>query len=142
MLETSNQDEPYGCNTMMTQSRKACHLMSDSSCRNTEESKENRSMKAVRLVEAHYPLQMQEIPVPTIGESDVLVRVRAAGICHSDVHYRAGKSPGQPLPRTLGHEIAGVVEQVGSRVTTVKVGHRICVHYVLSCGECSYCNSG
>ena len=99
-------------------------------------------MKAVRLVEVHYPLQMQEIPVPTIGESDVLVRVRAAGICHSDVHYRAGKSPGQPLPRTLGHEIAGVVEQVGSRVTTVKVGHRICVHYVLSCGECSYCTSG
>jgi S-(hydroxymethyl)glutathione dehydrogenase/alcohol dehydrogenase len=78
-------------------------------------------MKAVRLVEAHYPLQMQEIPVPTIGESDVLVRVRAAGICHSDVHYRVGKSPGQPLPRTLGHEIAGVVEQVGSHVTTVKV---------------------
>jgi 2-desacetyl-2-hydroxyethyl bacteriochlorophyllide A dehydrogenase len=99
-------------------------------------------MKAVRLVEAHHPLQMQEIPVPTIGESDVLVRVRAAGICHSDVHYRAGKSPVQPLPRTLGHEIAGVVEQVGSRVTTIKVGQRVCVHYVLSCGECSYCTSG
>ena len=98
-------------------------------------------MKAVRLVEAHYPLQMQD-PVPTIGESDVLVRVRAAGICHSDVHYRAGKSPVQPLPRTLGHEVAGVVEQVGSHVTTVKVGHRVCVHYVLSCGQCSYCNAG
>ncbi len=71
-------------------------------------------MKAVRLVEAHSPLQMQEIPVPTIGESDVLLRVRAAGICHTDVHYRAGTSPVQPLPRTLGHEIAGIVEQVGS----------------------------
>lgn len=99
-------------------------------------------MRAVRLVEAHSPLQMQEIPVPTVGESDVLVRVRAAGICHSDVHYRAGKSPVQPLPRTLGHEIAGVVEQVGSRVRTVTVGSRACVHYVLSCGECSYCTSG
>ncbi len=46
-------------------------------------------MKAVRLVEVHRPLQMQEIPVPTIGDDDVLVRVRAAGICHTDVHYRA-----------------------------------------------------
>lgn len=99
-------------------------------------------MKAVRLVEAHYPLQMQEIPIPTIGERDVLVRVRAAGICHSDVHYRAGKAPVQPLPRTLGHEIAGVVEQVGSHVTTVQIGQRVCVHYVLSCGECYYCNAG
>ncbi|GCE08924.1 alcohol dehydrogenase catalytic domain-containing protein [Dictyobacter aurantiacus] len=99
-------------------------------------------MKAVRLVEARYPLQMQEIPVPSIGERDVLIRVRAAGICHSDVHYRTGQSPVQPLPRTLGHEIAGVVEQVGSHVTTVEVGSRVCVHYVLSCGECSYCNAG
>src|SRR5437588_9745152 len=127
MLETSNQDEPYGCNTMMTQSRKACHLMSDSSCRNTEESKENRSMKAVRLVEVHHPLQLQEIPMPTIGESDVLVRVRAAGICHSDVHYREGTSPIGTLPRTPGHEIAGIVEQVGKQVTTVKVGERVCI---------------
>ena len=99
-------------------------------------------MKAVRLVEVHRPLQMQEIPVPSIGESDVLVRVRAAGICHSDVHYRGGKAPVQLLPRTLGHEIAGVVEQVGNHVTTVKVGDRVCVHYVLSCGNCYYCNSG
>src|SRR5436305_9917867 len=55
MLGTSDQDEPYGCNTTMTQSRKACHLMSDSSCRTQKKAKENRSMKAVRLVEAHYP---------------------------------------------------------------------------------------
>ena len=99
-------------------------------------------MKAIRLVEAHYPLQMQEIPIPTIGESDVLVRVRAAGICHSDVHYRAGTPSKPPLPRTLGHEVAGVAEQVGSSATTVKVGNRICVHYVLSCGECYCCNTG
>lgn len=99
-------------------------------------------MRAIRLVEAHYPLQMQEIPVPTIGDGDVLVRVRAAGICHSDVHYRAGTAHVEPLPRTLGHEIAGIVEQVGSRVTTVRVGDRVCVHYVLSCGECYYCSTG
>jgi propanol-preferring alcohol dehydrogenase len=48
----------------------------------------------------------------------------------------------QPLPRTLGHEIAGVVEQVGNQVTTVKVGERVCVHYMLSCGDCYYCRTG
>lgn len=99
-------------------------------------------MKAVRLVEAHRPLEMQDLPVPAVGDSDVLVRVRAAGICHSDVHYRSATASEPPVPKTLGHEVAGVVEQLGSRVTTIKVGDRVCIHYVLSCGECSYCHSG
>jgi len=50
-------------------------------------------MRALRLVEVGRPLQMQEIPLPPVGERDVLVRVKAAGICHSDAHYRAGNSP-------------------------------------------------
>src|SRR5215467_2163846 len=99
-------------------------------------------MKAVRLIEVKHPLQQQNIPIPLIGENDVLLRVKAAGICHTDVHYRAGKSPVHPLPRTLGHEIAGIVEQVGNQVTTIKVGDRVCVHYVLSCGTCYYCSTG
>jgi 2-desacetyl-2-hydroxyethyl bacteriochlorophyllide A dehydrogenase len=99
-------------------------------------------MKAVRLIEPQHPLQLQNIPMPIIGEKDVLVRVKAAGICHTDVHYRAGKSPVHPLPRTLGHEIAGIVEQVGKQVTTVKVGDRVCIHYVLSCGTCYHCSTG
>ena len=99
-------------------------------------------MKAVRLIEVQRPLQQQNIPMPLIGENDVLVRVKAAGICHTDVHYRAGKSPVYPLPTTLGHEIAGIVEQVGNRVKTFKVGDRVCVHYVLSCGTCYYCSTG
>lgn len=99
-------------------------------------------MKAVRLVEVNKPLEMQDVPVAPIGDGQVLIRVRAAGICHTDVHYRSGKSSVQPLPRTLGHEVAGVVEEVGKQVTTVKVGDRVCVHYLLSCGQCYYCNSG
>jgi propanol-preferring alcohol dehydrogenase len=70
------------------------------------------------------------------------LRVHAAGICHTDVHYRAGRSPAGPLPRTPGHEIAGVVAGVGARVTTLAVGARVCVHYVLSCGVCAYCLRG
>jgi 2-desacetyl-2-hydroxyethyl bacteriochlorophyllide A dehydrogenase len=99
-------------------------------------------MKAVRMIQVGQPLQLQEIPVPAVGDSDILVRVRAAGICHSDVHYRAGKSPVRPLPMTLGHEVAGVVEQVGRKVTRVKAGDRVCLHYNITCGECYYCSTG
>jgi 2-desacetyl-2-hydroxyethyl bacteriochlorophyllide A dehydrogenase len=99
-------------------------------------------MKAVRLVKVGAPLEMQEIPVPVPGERDVLVRVKAAGICHSDAHYRAGRSPVRPLPMTLGHEVAGVVESVGSAVTRVKPGDRVCLHYNITCGECSPCSTG
>ncbi len=99
-------------------------------------------MKAIRLVEVGKPLELHHIPVPQIGEHDVLVRVRAAGICHSDVHYRAGKSPVYPLPMTLGHEVAGVVEAVGGKVTLVKPGDRVCLHYMVTCGNCYYCSTG
>jgi propanol-preferring alcohol dehydrogenase len=99
-------------------------------------------MKAVRLTEVGQPLELHEIPIPEVGESDILVRVGAAGICHSDVHYRAGTSRVYPLPMTLGHEVAGVVEQVGARVTRVKVGDRVCLHYNITCGECYYCSTG
>jgi len=99
-------------------------------------------MKTVRMIAVGEPLQMQEMPVPVIGEKDILVRVRAAGICHSDVHYRAGVSPVRPLPMTLGHEIAGVVEQAGTQVTNVKAGDRVGLHYNITCGECSYCTTG
>jgi 2-desacetyl-2-hydroxyethyl bacteriochlorophyllide A dehydrogenase len=99
-------------------------------------------MRAVRLVELGQPLKNQDVPIPAVGEKDVLVQVKAAGICHSDVHYRAGASPVGPLPQTLGHEVAGVVEEVGARVTGLTVGDRVCLHYLLTCGECAYCRVG
>ncbi len=99
-------------------------------------------MKAIRLVEIGKPLQMQDIPVPPIGDRDVLVRVKAAGICHSDVHYRAGTSPVRELPVTPGHEVAGIVERVGAGVSNVKAGDRVCIHYMVTCGECAFCSRG
>jgi propanol-preferring alcohol dehydrogenase len=99
-------------------------------------------MKAVRLVNVGRPLELQEIPQPDIGARDVLVRVMAAGICHSDAHYRAGVSTVQPLPRTPGHEIAGFVEAAGRDVTLLKPGDRVCVHYMATCGDCGYCSRG
>lgn len=100
------------------------------------------AVKAVRLVQIGKPLELQEIPVPAIGDRDVLVRVRAAGICHSDVHYRSGKSSVGRLPQTLGHEIAGVVAAAGAEATRFKPGDRVCVHYQVSCGQCAYCSRG
>lgn len=99
-------------------------------------------MKAVRLFRPGTPLQQQEVPVPSPGAHDVLIRVKAAGICHSDVHYRAGRSLVDPLPLTLGHEVAGLVEQIGSAVSRVNRADRVCLHYLATCGECRWCREG
>src|SRR5437016_6288506 len=99
-------------------------------------------MKAIRLIQPSRPLEMQEVPIPAVGPKDVLVRVQAAGICHSDAHYRAGKSRVHPLPLTLGHEVAGIVERTGAAVSAFKGGDRVCLHYLATCGACDYCHSG
>ncbi|MEA3377607.1 MAG: zinc-binding dehydrogenase [Chloroflexota bacterium] len=99
-------------------------------------------MKAVQIVEIGGPLEQREIPVPEVGDRDVLVRVKAAGICHSDAHYRAGNSPVGPLPITPGHEVAGVVEETGDQVGNLEVGDRVCLHYLITCGDCPYCAQG
>jgi len=96
-------------------------------------------MKAVRLVQPQRPLELHEVPRPQPGPQDVLVRVKAAGICHSDAHYRAGKSRVHPLPLTLGHEVAGVVEICGDDVKNFRPGERVCIHYLATCGACTYC---
>jgi len=85
---------------------------------------------------------MESVPVPAIGPDDVLVRVGAAGICHSDAHYRSGVSNVKPLPMTLGHEISGVVEEVGGNVKHIAKRARVCVHYLATCGLCHYCFAG
>jgi D-arabinose 1-dehydrogenase-like Zn-dependent alcohol dehydrogenase len=99
-------------------------------------------MRAVRLTEIGKPLQDIEIPNPEIGPSDVLIRVAACGICHSDEHYLAGISRIERLPVTLGHEIAGRIEKVGADIKHVTPGDRVCVHYLVHCGTCEFCVRG
>lgn len=95
------------------------------------------------MVAAGRPLELFDVPVPAVGERDVLVRVKAAGICHSDAHYRAGTSPVKPLPLTLGHEVAGVIETVGrGAAASHRPGDRVVLHYNLSCGSCWHCTTG
>ena len=97
--------------------------------------------KAVRLREPRRPLVDEEIDATPPGAGEILVRVRAAGICHSDAHYRAGIGKTNH-PLTLGHEIAGVVESTGGGVTTHRAGDRVCLHYLVTCGRCRDCRAG
>jgi len=99
-------------------------------------------MRAVRLTQIGKPLQEAEVDLPEIGASDVLVRVAACGICHSDEHYRAGISRIDCLPVTLGHEIAGWIEKAGADIKHVTCGDRVCVHYLVHCGSCEFCVRG
>lgn len=84
-------------------------------------------------------IRIEEMPVPSIGPGEVLVRVRASGICGSDVMewYRAGSAP-----VVLGHEIAGEVASVGEGVARFRVGDRVFVTHHVPCGECRYCRQG
>lgn len=98
-------------------------------------------MRAIRLRRTGEPLVEESVPVPAPGPQDVLLRVRAAGICHSDAHYRAGVAPAR-LPCTPGHEVAGVVEACGSGVEAFKPGDRACLNYLVTCGACEWCRAG
>lgn len=99
-------------------------------------------MRAVQLTQIGKALENADVPVPEIGPSDVLIRVAAAGICHSDAHYRAGISKIDNLPLTLGHEVAGSVQRTGANVTNMSPGDRVCVHYLVHCGTCEFCGRG
>src|SRR4051812_386401 len=99
-------------------------------------------MKAIRLATIARPLRLDDVAIPEPGPGDILVRVKAAGICHSDAHYRKGTSSVAHLPITLGHEVAGVVEKLGSEVHGFNIGDRVCLHYLATCGHCRYCLEG
>ena len=99
-------------------------------------------MRAVRLTQLGASLEEGDVPLPEIGPSDVLVRVAACGICHSDAHYRGGISPIDSLPVTPGHEVAGRIETVGNEVRNLHPGTRVCLHYLVTCGKCHFCVRG
>jgi 6-hydroxycyclohex-1-ene-1-carbonyl-CoA dehydrogenase len=100
-------------------------------------------MRAAIFHEPHAPLQVQDWPEPTPDHDEILVRVAACGLCHTDLHYiDHGVPTAKPPPLILGHEATGVVAQVGKRVTQVKVGDRVLLPAVLPCGACDACRTG
>jgi 2-desacetyl-2-hydroxyethyl bacteriochlorophyllide A dehydrogenase len=99
-------------------------------------------MDAIQITALGHPVEQVRIPIPAVGSYDVLVRVGAAGICHSDEHYRSGSAPPGHLPITPGHEVAGTIESVGEGVKPSRVGERVALHYLITCGRCVACSRG
>lgn len=77
-------------------------------------------------------------PIPIPGDHEVLVRVKASGICGTDVHIAKGEYLGD-YPITPGHEFSGIIESLGSLVTDLHMGDRVAIEPNLSCGLCEYC---
>ncbi len=98
-------------------------------------------MKAAIIEEAGKPLVIGDISIAKPGPHEVLIRTSACGLCHSDLHFIDGAYP-HPLPAVPGHEAAGVVEQVGSEVRTVKVGDHVVTCLSAFCGHCEFCVTG
>lgn len=98
-------------------------------------------MKAAVFREVNKPMEIEEISVSKPGPREVLIRTAAAGVCHSDMHFFNGTYPGQ-VPMVLGHESAGIVEQVGSDVHYVKPGDHVITCLSVFCGHCEYCLTG
>lgn len=98
-------------------------------------------MKAMLLSE-YKKLEIVDMPIPECGPNDLLVRVKACGICGSDIHGWDGSSGRRQPPLVMGHEAAGVVAEVGSQVTNFVAGDRVTFDSTVSCGHCSACRRG
>jgi len=99
-------------------------------------------MKALCVQSPHH-LVIEERPVPAIqAANEVLIKVKAAGICGSDVHIYHGTSPVATYPRVIGHEIAGEILAIGTQVTDFAVGDRVVMDPVIYCGNCYQCKTG
>jgi L-iditol 2-dehydrogenase len=98
-------------------------------------------MRALLLSE-YKKLAVVDLPVPDIGDADVLVRVRACGICGSDIHGYDGSTGRRIPPLVMGHEAAGVIERVGAAVRGLAAGDRVSFDSTVSCGACDFCRRG
>ncbi|WP_059411939.1 Zn-dependent alcohol dehydrogenase [Cupriavidus basilensis] len=98
-------------------------------------------MKAAVMHQPKTPLVIEDVAIGKPGPREVLLRTAAVGVCHSDLHFLDGAYP-FPTPVVLGHEAAGIVEQVGSEVRTVKPGDHVITCLSAYCGHCEHCLTG
>ena len=99
------------------------------------------SMRAAVWEQPGEPLTIQERPVPELRSDDVLVEVRASGVCFTDLRILGGRPAGSD-PFIAGHEPVGVIAALGEGVSNLELGDRVAVHPQFACGECSYCERG
>jgi alcohol dehydrogenase, propanol-preferring len=100
-------------------------------------------MKAAVFYGSGQPLKVEELPTPKPGANEVLVKVAACGLCHTDLHYLDHGVPTfKKPPMILGHEISGTIAAPGSEVSQWKVGDRVLLPAVYGCGECAMCRTG
>jgi len=102
----------------------------------------NAMMKSAVLRQFGQPLTIEGKPIPAPGSGEVLVEVRASGLCVSDLHIQDGNIGTVRLPYTPGHEMAGIIAQVGEGITSVKIGDHVVSAIDITCGNCRYCLSG
>ena len=102
----------------------------------------NATMKTAVLHEFGHPLVIETRPIPEPGAGEVLVEVRASGLCVSDIHIQEGIISSVRLPYTPGHEMAGVVAKIGKGVKNVQVGDHIVGAIDVTCGTCRHCLAG
>lgn len=96
-----------------------------------------------RLSDRPHPLEMTDLPEPTPGDGEVLVRVAACGVCHTELDEIEGRTPPSHLPRVLGHQIVGRVEGLGRGVEGIMAGTRVGIAWIFhACGRCRYCLDG
>lgn len=99
-------------------------------------------LRAAAAVETN-PLEWSEVPTPTLGGDEVLVRVHACGVCRTDLHVVEGELPPGKLPVIPGHQVVGRVEQVGPAARRISTGARVGVAWLhRTCGACEFCRSG
>jgi 6-hydroxycyclohex-1-ene-1-carbonyl-CoA dehydrogenase len=100
-------------------------------------------MKAAVFREVNRPLEIAEVPTPTPGPGEALIRVAGCGMCHTDLHYLDhGVKTFKDPPIILGHEAAGTIAALGDGVAQHEEGERVLIPAVLSCGRCAYCRRG
>ncbi len=100
-------------------------------------------MKAALFHGPNQPLKIEEVDRPSPGPGEILVKVAACGVCHTDLHYiDHGVPTFKKPPLILGHETSGVVEELGEGVTAFKTGDKVLLPAVLSCGTCRFCRTG
>ncbi len=99
--------------------------------------------RTVNLEENRLPLELVDIPTPVPGDKEILMKVSACGVCHTDMDVIEGRTPPAKFPVILGHQIVGKVEQAGNKVSRFKAGERVGIAWINSaCGECKFCLEG